>query len=195
MSMSRRICRVGAVSAAALGVLTACSHTAGSARPALGLRVSPGKARYGPGEPVVLSLVLTNHAGTACRLSRIPAGAVSLRSLTRDGQPVLPTLARATYIAGFHDVLVAALTTAAPGKIVSMSVVSRPNPSAGGRAAVETSSLDSDDEESLLVWPVDRPGRYQLTASYLLPALGSGFTDLCRGQSNWDTTAFTVTGR
>jgi hypothetical protein len=171
---------------------TGCTKDRGSNHATPGLRVEASKGRYRQGEPVVLSLTVTNRSDRSCRLSRIPAGAIVFSSVTRDGQPVLPTLARATYIAGFQDLLASALMEVGAGQSLSMRLTSEANPSVQGRPALETSALDSGNEESLLIWPLDQPGDYKVSAAYVFPAFASRMADVCRGQTDWVLTGFGV---
>jgi hypothetical protein len=171
---------------------SACTNQSPSPNAAPGLRIEPTKSQYRAGEPVVLSVTLTNRTNRSCRLSRQPAGAVVFSSLTRDSQPVLPTLLRASYIAGFQDFLAAALVEVGPGQSLSMKLASQTQPSVDGRAALETSTLDSGNEESLLVWPVDRAGSYRLTAAYTFPSFAERPADVCPGQTDWVSASFAV---
>ncbi len=169
------------------------SRPAGSA--GIGLRIAPSKALYRSGEPIVLSLLLTNRTAESCHLSRVAAGAVTILSLTRDGTAITPVLSTGSYLDGFASFLAANLVAVAPGASQTVSLASELNPATGGRAALRTASLGSNDQAALAFWPVDQVGHYTLTASYLLPPLPRAPIDRCGVSANTVSVSFSVASR
>jgi hypothetical protein len=158
------------------------------------MRLAPSKAEYRRGETITLSITLKNNQARSCHLSRVAPGAVTILSLTRDGAPVTPVLTTGSYIDGFAGLLTANLVPLAPGSSLAVPLASEPDPATGNRAALEASSLDANDQASLVFWPVDQVGHYTLTASYLLPALPGAPADLCRVSGEPVSASFAVKG-
>jgi hypothetical protein len=158
----------------------------------LGFELKASKPQYGPGESVVLSITLTNQYTKSCRMGGITDGAVIIRSITRNGTPVNPSLTIAQYIDGFEVALVQHLAAVAPGKSLSLLLGSEPSSVVGGRSAFEIITLGAHDDGDVAIWPVDEPGQYVLTASYLFPPLASAPSDVCRLPSDTTSVSFVV---
>ena len=170
---------------------TACTRER-TAAGSLDVQFSPSKQQYRSGEEVVISVSLRNSATKACRLSGVPEGSVSVLSLTRDGASVQPATTNGTYIDGVAGFLTSNLVLVEPGAAISMSLRSERWLATRDRLALATSAPTESDEASVALWPVDQPGRYVLTATYLVPTLAGAATDRCLTSGTAVSTSFTV---
>jgi len=152
---------------------------ASTAASALSLKLAVSKPQYAPGEPVVLSIAVSNSGAESCRVSRVADGFVSIVSLTRDGVALTPIITSGDYINGFTAFLTSNLVSLAPKASRSLSLASAPAYGADKAMALEAASLDAKDTAALAIWPVDRPGRYEIAIRYIAPPL-PGAADLCR---------------
>ena len=135
------------------------------------MTATAGKARFGAGEPVVVTVTVTSREKAACRMAGVPDGVVTIASVTRDGAPVVPALSEGQYIDGFNAVITGNSVSVDPGKAVSMALTSEsPDTAAAGSAAVLTSSVQAgNDGASIARWPVGRPGTYVVDLAYRMP--------------------------
>jgi von Willebrand factor type D domain/Effector protein len=178
---------------ALLVVVAPVSPTLGaSTSDAPGLALTTAKKAYRIGEPMGLSAIVTNNSSQPCRLSGIPDGALIVRSVTRDGQPVTPSSTVAEYIDGLPGALIETMRTVAPGASATLDLDVPASSILGDRLALTTSSLAPSDEGRLAAWPVDAPGAYVVTAAYLMPPLKGGPSDVCRGSSRAASVSFSV---
>lgn len=163
--------------------------TSGKATPTtVSVRLAPSRNTYGPGDPVVISVILENRTGRSCKVVGIPEGTVKIVSLTLNGSPVTATRSTADYVDGFPTFLAANVTALPSGKTVTMTVRGR-DPS-----TVDTAELDATGQAATDAWPVRQPGRYTLTATYLLPPLPGTVGDLCPVSTDPVSVSFTVSG-
>lgn len=181
------------------GLLTACSGVHSSAPSStavggVGLRSVPSKPQYGTGEPLSITITATNTSGQQCRLSKLPLGVVTILSLTRDGNTVAPTSGTARFYESFNAAVAANLVTAAAGEAVPMTLSSEVDPATGDGNALGTYSADGRDGATVLVWPVNVAGHYQLTVTYVRPPLPDLPADACSASAAPATADFVVTG-
>jgi hypothetical protein len=160
----------------------------------LTMRVIPTKQEYSNGEPVVLHVEITNGQPAACRASRVPEGAVVFVSVTRDGQAVIPGDSVGSPIDGMAAHIRANLVSLAPKASLGFDMIARRELSVDGRHALSTSTLDIGDQAALMFWPVDEPGRYELSARYILPPLPDTPADICRASGDPAKATFVVRG-
>ncbi|MEK8104837.1 hypothetical protein NKG94_05840 [Micromonospora sp. M12] len=80
----------------------------------VGLTVRASQPTYRVGERVGLRLKLMNNRDAECQLSRVPDGAVTVLSLTRDDSAVAPTVGGAAYYRDFGAYLVENLVRVPP---------------------------------------------------------------------------------
>jgi hypothetical protein len=158
------------------------------------LRITPAKAQYARGEQIVLSVEVRNTTAGACQVSQVPEGVIVVLSLTRDGEAVAPAQTSGSYIDGFAAYLRRNLVSLAPGKSVTMSIRSERSGAVEDRPALETSAVDGLDEAALSFWPVDAPGKYTLSARYVLPPLADAPADVCLASGDPVSADFTVLG-
>lgn len=194
---SRGLCR-GLVSAILVTVVlilvAACTTVATPPQAGPDLQITSFKPQYARGEPVVLSIILTNRGTSPCRMSGVTDGALTIRSMSRDGSPVLPMLAGADYLDGFEHYVVSNLKNVVAGGSVSLPLVTQPGSAIAGPAGFEMFTGDIFNGADVSSWPVDRPGQYVLTAIYLLPPLADAPADVCRGASGPVSVSFSVLG-
>ena len=179
---------------------TGCTRTTSKPKPNSGhgksgvvMKITPAKPEFAAGEPIVLSIELTNGEEGPCRVSRVPEGALSLVSLTRENEAVAPGFGYGSYIDGMASFLRSNLVPLAPGASLFMEIKSDRDNAMEKRLVLETSTLDALDETALMYWPVDARGRYSLSARYV-PSVPDAPTDLCRASGEPVQVAFTVLG-
>lgn len=181
-----------------IALLTGCSGSHRSAPSStaggVGLVVASSKSQYGRGEPVTVSITVTNANDRECRLSKLPQGVVTIVSVTRDGTPLAPQIGTARFYVSFSAAVAANLVTVAAGKAVQMSLASEINPATGAGNALVTYSADGRGGATLAAWTIDAVGHYQLSISYLRPPLPNLPGDSCSASSAPATVQFTVTG-
>jgi hypothetical protein len=156
------------------------------------VKITPSKPEYAPGEPVVLTIELTNNEPKACRVSKIPDGAIAVVSLTRDGTAVAPTLSSGDYPDGFASFLRANQAQLAPNVSASLVLRSEENTAVDGRPALDTSTMDGQDGSTLVFWPVDTAGRYALAIRYVPTELTDAAGNACQASGEPASTEFTV---
>jgi hypothetical protein len=156
----------------------------------LGLDVRTAQASYAAGEPVRLTFAVTNASAAACGLTRSSEGAVQISSVRRDGQDLVPVLARGFYLDGIDHAVRAALVSAAPGASVDVALVATRIHDGDEPGSVVLRSVAANPDGSGLdtLWPVAAPGRYEVTALYSVPAVDGS----CAGTTAARTVAFTV---
>ncbi|MBG6065120.1 hypothetical protein [Micromonospora ureilytica] len=164
--------------------------TAGTAT--VGLTVSAAQPSYRVGEQVSLRLKLVNNRDAECQLSRVPDGAVTVMSLTRDGTAVAPTVGGAAYYRDFTAYLVENLVRVPPRGSVELTLGSDPQSPVG--AALTTSAPDGRGGAAVTWWPVDQPGAYRLVLGYLRAPLRGVPADACAATAEQGTVAFEVRG-
>jgi hypothetical protein len=159
---------------------------------AVGLTVSASQPTYRVGEQVTLRLKLVNNRDVECRLSRVPDGAVTVLSLTRDDAAVAPALGAAAYYRDLTAYLRDNLVAVPPRGSVELTVGSDPQSPVG--AALTTSAPDGRGGATVTWWPVDQPGAYRLVLSYLRAPLRGVPADACAASAEQGTVAFEVRG-
>ncbi|WFE93180.1 VWD domain-containing protein [Micromonospora sp. WMMD987] len=180
------------VAALASGSAPAPAH-AGPAGAGLGLELRTVAPRYLPGEPIRLTLAVTNATGATCALATVADGTVRVTSVRRDGQDLVPALGRSFYGDGIAAAATAGPATVEPGGTATVSLVSvRTQDGADAGAVVLRSVAATPDGGGLDTrWPVGAPGRYEVTAAYTaLPV--TGLDDTCTGATALRTVSFTV---
>jgi hypothetical protein len=160
----------------------------------VGLTVTPSKASYAKGEPVQLTVVVTNRRSTACRLDRIPDGSLTILALSRDGTAVVPGLTTATFVDGFATFVQGNLVEVAPGASLTQTLVSTPDPTGDDESALPTSTTDVADQGALEYWPVDQPGDYAVSVGYTLAAPPTDPNAACLASGTAADARFTVGG-
>lgn len=178
-----------------VAALAAVPVPASAAPPAggLGLDLRTSTPRYAPGEPVRLTLAVTNDTGAACALATVADGTVQVTSVRRDGRELTPALGRSFYGDGIAAAATAGTVTLAPGQSVTVPLVGvRVHDGDGDDAVVLRSVTATPDGGGLDTrWPVGAAGRYEVTASWTaLPV--TGLTDPCTGTTALRTVGFTV---
>ncbi|WP_422769089.1 hypothetical protein ACN28C_20170 [Plantactinospora sp. WMMC1484] len=145
---------------------------------------------YRVGETVTVHLRRTNTHGSACMLSRVPAGAVTLLSLTRDGAAVQPSIGAARHYRSFPAYLVENLVSVPPGGSLDLALPSDPDTPTG--PALATTATDGRGGALVTWWPVTEPGSYQITVGYLRPPLPGVPPDTCAAAMEQATATFSV---
>lgn len=158
----------------------------------VGLTVRANQPTYRVGERVSLRLKLVNNRDAECQLSRVPDGAVTVLSMTRDDSAVAPTVGGAAYYRDFAAYLVENLVRVPPRGSVELTLDSDPQSPVG--AALTTSAPDGRGGATVLWWPVDQPGAYRLVLGYLRAPLRGVPTDACAATAEQGTVAFEVKG-
>ncbi|HWB36529.1 MAG TPA: VWD domain-containing protein [Rugosimonospora sp.] len=175
-----KVVRVLTVAAlAALGSLLFATPARAAAP--LELTVSVPRQTFSTDEAVPLTFTVTNRAAGACGLVGFAEGTVQVTAVTRDGVALAPDYGEADYYDGIEDALRAGLTTAQPGGQVTFA----------SDGVVAVAPLPAGDG-LVSRWDTSRPGRYQVTVVYQVPALSGAQT--CAGTTAPATVAFTVTG-
>lgn len=156
------------------------------------LTVSPSKTAYSPGDPVVLSVQVTNKRTGPCRLDKIPAGSLTILSLLRDGVAVAPRITTANFIDGFATFIQGNLVSVAPNASLTQTLASEPDPTNDDEAALQVSTMDVFNQAAVAYWPVDQPGHYSISVGYALAAPPTSGTAACLASGDGATTTFTV---
>ncbi|WP_430502649.1 hypothetical protein ACQRWP_13925 [Micromonospora trifolii] len=158
----------------------------------VGLTVSAAQPSYRVGEQISLRLKLVNNRDAECQLSRVPDGAVTVMSLTRDGTAVAPAVGGGAYYRDFTAYLVENLVRVPPRGSVELTLGSDPQSPVG--AALTTSAPDGRGGAAVTWWPVDQPGAYRLVLGYLRAPLRGVPADACAATAEQGTVAFEVKG-
>ncbi|WP_327002531.1 VWD domain-containing protein [Dactylosporangium sp. NBC_01737] len=162
--------------AALAGVLVAGPAHADAA---VGLAVTAARPEVASGEPLPLTFTVTNRSGAACSVPALADGAVQVIDVKRDGVARAPRYGTAFYLNGIADAQRGALVTVRPGQSVSFPLLEL-------RAVAAMPAGDG----LVASWPVEEPGRYEVTAAYQAPTVPG--TTTCAGSSAPVTVAFTV---
>jgi hypothetical protein len=186
--VARLACGIAAL--ATTIVMWPVAASAAPSDPGPGLVLHTTQKSYGQDESIRLVFVVTNDSDQACGLSKTPDGSVQVTSVRRDGQELTPTLARSFYEDGLDAALRKGLVQAASGSTVDVTLASLGT--AGG--TVLRSVTRGPDGGSLdALWPVGEKGRYEVTATYAVPAV-DGPVAPCAGSAAERTVEFTVGG-
>lgn len=182
---------VGAVSVLAMTIVMWPSAAQADER--LGLEVRSAQESYGVGEPVRLTYSVTNSSGVACGLAKQPEGTVQVTSVRRDGQELSPVLARSFHLDGIANAIEATMVSAPPGSKVDVTLLGvRVHEGTEANAVVLRSVAATPEGGGLdTLWPIGVPGRYEVTASYSVPAV-EGKVEPCAGAAAAKTITFTV---
>ncbi|MET8118275.1 hypothetical protein [Micromonospora sp. NPDC005189] len=179
-----------------MATTVACRRSRPAPAPAVaasvGLTVAASQPAYRVGEQVSLRLKLVNNRDAECRLSRVPDGAVTVLSLTRDDAAVAPTVGGAAYYRDFSAYLIENLVRVPPRGSVELTLGSDPQSPVG--AALTTSAPDGRGGATVTWWPVDQPGAYRLVLGYLRAPLRGVPADACAATAEQGTVAFEVKG-
>ena len=184
----RSVARLACVSAALVLMVVAWPSPA-HADNGLGLDVRPPS---GTGDPMRLVLAVTNDTGGPCALSTTAEGTVQVVSVRRDGQEVSPVLGRSFYLNGIGKAIAAGMVKAEPGSTVEVPVVGYRTGDGGMVLRSVEATADGGGLDTL--WPIGAPGRYEITASYAIPAVAAEFAGAatpCAGTTATRTIAFT----
>jgi hypothetical protein len=146
------------------------------------LTVTSAKGNYAVGEPVALTFAVTNTGANPCQVAAFPDGSITFTGLTRDGQPVAPTLSPVRYAEGYDAALLGQLKLLAPGQQVSFGAQNLDG-------SIETVSPLPSGSAISAQWPVSEPGRYELSAVYAMPPIAK---DVCPGALGPATVSFSV---
>nr|WTA65110.1 hypothetical protein OHB51_21625 [Micromonospora sp. NBC_00855] len=187
----------GGLSLLLITTTVGCRRSRPSAAPSggpatVGLTVGATQPSYRVGEQVSLRLKLVNNRDAECQLSRVPDGAVTVMSLTRDGTAVAPAVGGAAYYRDFTTYLVENLVRVPPRGSVELTLGSDPQSPVG--AALTTSAPDGRGGAAVTWWPVDQPGAYRLVLGYLRAPLRGVPADACAATAEQGTVAFEVRG-
>jgi hypothetical protein len=158
----------------------------------LGLEISVSSQHYDPGDPVELTMTVTNRGTQPCQLVESATGTVHVLSVKRDGAPVSPSFGSGRFPVGIASSILAKRKTVPAGGSVTFDVVS-----AQSDRAVDSAMLHTDDPLAggagvAALWPVGRSGQYTVVVQYSVPAVGAADTKPCTGSSNVATTTFSV---
>ncbi|MDG4810653.1 hypothetical protein O7634_28185 [Micromonospora sp. WMMD1120] len=194
---SGRTALAGCLSVLLLATVAGCrrsrpapSPTGGAA--AVGLTVRAAQPSYRVGEQVVVRMTLTNNGDAECRLSRVPDGALTVLSLTRDGAAVAPAVGDAAWYRDVNTYLTENLVRVPPRGSVELTVGSDPESPVG--AALTTSAPDGRGGATVTWWPVDQPGAYRLVLGYLRAPLRGVPADACAATVEQGDVEFEVRG-
>lgn len=170
--------------------LDATSDAAATSAP-IGLTATPEAARYTPGQPITLTVTVTNQSDRPCALAAIADGTVTL-GVTRDGHAEFPAMGAVDYLDGFDSYLASNSQTVAPGAGLTFQL----------QSAVPTNAAPNSTSRSLHTvaviphgsgvaadYPVDQTGSYQFTMTYRMPV---GVPNACTGTSAPTTFALTI---
>jgi hypothetical protein len=179
--MTVRLRRLAVLTVLSAGAALAGALVAGPAHAdaAVGLAVTAARPEVATGEPLPLTFTVTNRGGAACSVPALADGAVQVIDVKRDGVARAPRYGTAFYYNGIADAQRGALVKVRPGESVSF-----PLPELRAVAAMPAG------DGLVASWPVDEPGRYEVTAAYQAPTVPG--TTTCAGSSAPVTVAFTV---
>jgi len=156
------------------------------------LEARTDKDSYAPGEPITLTLTLTNTGTDAVCLSETPDGGVQLTSVTVDGADVRERKTEASYITSLSDIIASKLRSIAPGETMEITLTSEIDAGLGSEAFYHT---ELDDISGILeFYDVGAPGIYRIEVSYDYQGKESDTCpDILKGSTNTATVSFTVT--
>lgn len=187
------VAAAGVLLVAAFTYCVAPAAAAESAPPASGLTLtaSTPAERYDLGQPVPLTLSVTNNTGTPCSLATAPNGALHVTEVVRDGVALEPSLGSAFFTDGLEPELRRSLRATAPGETVSVTADARRYGAGGDPSLLSVDALPGGHGVAGL-WPVGAAGRYVVSATYAVPAISMPGGEVCPGSSDVATVAFTV---
>jgi hypothetical protein len=190
MRMVARSVSVAALLGLAIVVWPAAASAADGG---VSLEIRSSQAGYGVGEPVKLTLAVTNASGVACGLAKAPEGTVQVMSVRKDGQELSPVLGRSFYVDGISNAIAPSVVSAAPASKVDVDLVGIRihDGSEPGSIVLRSVAATPDGGGLDSLWPIGAPGSYEVTASYAVPPL-EGIQTPCAGAAASKTVAFTV---
>jgi hypothetical protein len=153
--------------------------------------ITAAKPEFSLGESVVLHVTLTNVESGACKILGVPDAGLAIVDARRDGMALVPAFSTGTYIDGMSSFLRRNLVDVKPKTSVGYDLISEPSASADDRRALETSTLDTNNQSNSSYWPVDEPGRYELAATYTPAEVTAG---LCHSSGEPVAVSFVVSG-
>ncbi|WP_315097285.1 VWD domain-containing protein [uncultured Cellulomonas sp.] len=170
------------------GAAAAVSAAGEDTARALELHVATDAASYALGQPVVLTATLTNRTSAPCALPTHGALTLRLDGVTRDDEPVVPTVSTVWLDAGAVTALVASAEPVPDGDAVTLTLPAV-GPAEDGVAlgtlhALPTGSALRTDHV------LDRPGTYRVALRAEVPAVDEA---LCAGTSNTAVAKIVIT--
>ncbi|RAY17034.1 hypothetical protein DPM19_02400 [Actinomadura craniellae] len=171
-----------------MGVLAAGAPAARADGGPLRLTVAQPDEKIVEGRPVPLRFRLTNTGPTPCRVAVLAEGALAITSVRRDGEPVQPRITAAYYNRPLPGMRARAMATLPPGGSAALDAT---GPSLYGEVTVPSVSWSQHGPYLTTLWPVDRRGKYEMTARWTPPP---GETSGCATPSGDVVARFTVTG-
>lgn len=176
---------------AAVAVVLLAGPGAAAAAPSgdgLGLTVHAAQTAFPVGDPVRMTFSVTNSTGTPCGLAKIPDGTVQITSVRRDGQELSPTLGRSFYPDSLANAIKAAVAPVEPKATVDVAYSSVWT---DGGQMLRSISATTDSGGLDALWPVGDPGRYEVTAAYVVPPVDGPITT-CGGTTGPATVELVV---
>lgn len=183
--------RAGAVLVLAMVVTSAPASAATTPDAPVGLVVTAGAEHVAVGEAISFRATVTNASGATCALPTTPEASLHISGLTRDGAPVEPDLTHAYYGAGIDQAVLTGMVPTEPGGAVDVQLT--PHDLGDGTPLLTLPDVEalSSGDGIMALWPIDTPGRYELTLRYEAPLVESD-PAVCAGSSSAVTAAFTV---
>ena len=161
----------------------------------LALEVRPAHSANRAGEPVRLTVSVTNRSDAACGLSKAAEGTVQITSVRRDGQELVPVLTRSFHADGLGGAIRAGMVEVAPGLTVELTLAGvRIAGGDPGSVVLRSVTAAPDGAAMDTLWPIGSPGRYEVTAGYAVPPVEGAITP-CVGAAAAQTVSFTMATR
>ncbi len=155
------------------------------------LIASTDKTTYAIGEPVSITMKITNDGISSVCLSETPLGNITFQSVTRDGSPVGTRIAPSYFLTSLTEMVKSKLTDVAPNTSVEIFFTSSYDPGLSSDA-LYTTALDETSGITTF-YDIGKPGEYKIDAVYEYQGPSS---DRCstvfENKTNSVTVSFTV---
>ena len=154
------------------------------------LTADSAKTVYATGEPIDISLTLTNTGTSVVNLSRLLDGNITISSLTRNGAVVPAASEDIRYEMDLATILKDSVVAVNPGQDVSIRLTSYSYDKLGGQV-LRTVKYQPSDRHKALLRQVNQPGSYNLALVYKYA--GPSSPGVFSSETNVAHIAFTVT--
>jgi hypothetical protein len=165
---------------------------AGAAPGDVGLGLDLKAAPATSSDQIRVTLTVTNTSTADCQLSTVAEGTVGIIAIRHDGRDLVPDLGRSFYLDGIGTAIGSGLTKVAPNASVDVALRAVRVDDANDATSVVLRSVAATPDGGGMdaLWPIGRPGRYEVTVGYAIPTLPDATT--CAGAAAAQTVTVTV---
>lgn len=155
------------------------------------LTASTDKQSYNSGDPIVLTVDLTNTGETATCISDTAQGNLAFTSILRDGQPVTSRTVDADFLEALAEFVRVDLESVNPGEKTTIVLTSSYDPGIEAQA-LHTSEINGISAMTTF-YSVEEPGEYEIQMNYEYSGNDSSdCSAIFQGQTNAATVNFIV---